>query len=385
MQERGRLCYIMGDVLKGCGVLQERLNDRRISRKGLYKMKDRDRVQYYDCLNVLACFAVVVLHVNGGFWSFSEDGRWVESLLIESFFYPAVAIFFMLTGATLLDYRRRCTTAEYARKRLLRVGVPYVAWSLLAIGFHVLKGQLTVEQITPINVLGWLINGDYYNVYWFFAPLFACYLAIPVLSAVNVKNRDRIYGYAFCLAFVTISLMPMAARWLGFKWNAELQTPVSAGYMMYVLLGYLLARHELPKPARLGVYALAVGAFALRTGMTYTLSCQAGMVDYAYGGYVNFPCVLQAAAVFVAFRQRRPMRSQRAAGAVRWLAGASFTVYLAHKFIIDLLVRFALVPDWLSRSAAYPLVLPIVVYGLAVGVYAAGRRIPGIRRVFFPA
>lgn len=344
---------------------------------------DASRIAYFDWLNVLACFSVVVLHVNGSFWSFADNSRWLGNLVVESVFYPAVAIFFMLTGATLLDYRSRYDTATYFRKRLTRVGVPFLAWSLLAIAFHVLKGQLTLEQLTPANLISWIVNCDYYNVYWFFAPMFACYLAIPVLGAIPKEKRDRVYLYAFLYAFVTIALLPMAARWLGVPWNAEWQTPVSGGYLMYVLLGYLLTRHPLPRWARLVSYVLAVGALVLRMVATYRLSAAAGMVIYPYGGYINFPCVLQAVAVFTLFQRLRLPKGQRVTKTMRWLASASFSVYLSHKFIMDVLERFALEPAWLSGGIGHSLLWPFVVYGLAIGVYAIGSRIPVVRKIFF--
>ena len=63
------------------------------------------KVQYISFLSVFASLAVVFLHVNACFWNFSKDFYWITANLIESVFYFAVPIFFMITGATLLDYR----------------------------------------------------------------------------------------------------------------------------------------------------------------------------------------------------------------------------------------------------------------------------------------
>lgn len=341
----------------------------------------KKRVAYFDVLNALACFAVVAMHVNSRFWSFSPDARWAESLLIESLAYPAVGIFLMITGATLIDYRQRYSTREYVKKRLLRVVLPYVAWSLLAMVFHVLKGQLAWADLTLSNICGWLLNGSYYSVYWFFPPLFMCYAAIPALGCVEREKRVRVFAYLAGLSFVTLCLAPMVSRWTGIPWNEELATPVSGGYLIYPLLGYVLSRVECPKLARLILYALGLFGLLLRMIMTWVLSARAGIVDYAYGTYLNFPCVLQTAAVFVWFRQSRHAgpRLERLA---RRLSSASFTVYLSHKFVMDVLDRFALEPAWIAESWLHPLVWPAVVYALCVGVHAVGSRVPGLRRMF---
>lgn len=339
------------------------------------------RVAYYDLLNVAACFAVVVLHVNSAFWSFADTARWMQNLIIESVFYPAVAIFLMLTGATLIDYRKRYDTTSFFRKRLTKVVLPYVAWSLLAIWFHVLKGTLSVAQITVSSVFTWLIHGSYYSVFWFFPPLFACYLAIPVLGLIPEAKRMRVYAYMAALSFVTICLMPMVSLWTGVSWNQEMNTVISGGYLIYPLLGYLLTHWQPSRWQRWLIYALGAGALILRTVMTWQLSRAAGMVAYSYGTYLNFPCVLQAIAVFVAMQQVRVL-NPRVAGWLRKLSAASLSVYFTQKFIMDLLARFQLEPGWIADTGLHSILWPFVVYGLAVALYAIAKRIPLLRWLF---
>lgn len=341
----------------------------------------KKRVVYFDWINVAACFAVVVMHVNNRFWDFSYDPLWGWSLVIESLAYPAVGIFLMLTGATLIDYRERYSTLEYAKKRLVRVVLPYVAWSLLAIVFHVMKGQLTRADLTLTNVLSWLLEGKYYGVYWFFAPLFVCYASFPVLGAVEKERRVRLFAYMALLSFITLCLMPMVSRWTGVKWNAELNTAVSAGYLIYPLMGYVLMRVEIPRKGRFVLYALGLGGMLLRMVMTWKLSRWSGTVNYAYGTYLNFPCVLQTVAVFVFFKQCR-FGHEKANRIVQKLSAASFTVYLTHRFVIDVLDRFALEPAFIAQTWLHPVIWPFVVYALSVAVHALGRKIPVVKHLF---
>ncbi len=340
------------------------------------------RVLYFDLLNVLACFAVVTLHVNGAFWSYSDSFRWTFNLLVESVFYPAVAIFVMLTGATLMDYRKRYDTKTFFRRRFVKVAVPFLAWSLIAILFHVLKGNIAPADVTFASVAGWVLNGDYYSIYWFFTVLFGCYLSIPVLSLIPEEKRNKVFAYLVLYAFVTISLLPMVSYWTGIPYAAAYRSPVSGGYLLYVLLGYLLSRVTLKPWQRYASYALGLGALALRIVMTYRLSHAAGMVSYPYGDYLNFPCVFQAAALFIAARQLRLRWSDKAAARLRFAASVSFSIYLIHRFVMDLLVRFNLEPRWLTGTPWYSVLWPFVVYALSLLAAAAGKKIPGVRRLF---
>lgn len=81
---------------------------------------------YVENLSVLSAFAVVALHVNGVFWNFSYDRYWLTANVIESLFYFAVPIFFMITGVTLLDYNDRYSTKEYFKKRIKKTFLPFL-------------------------------------------------------------------------------------------------------------------------------------------------------------------------------------------------------------------------------------------------------------------
>jgi surface polysaccharide O-acyltransferase-like enzyme len=62
------------------------------------------KLVYIAALNVLGALGVVLLHANNVFWSRPKGTLWLSANLIETFFYWPVPIFFMITGATLIDY-----------------------------------------------------------------------------------------------------------------------------------------------------------------------------------------------------------------------------------------------------------------------------------------
>ena len=76
------------------------------------------RVIYFDILNIIACLAVVFLHCNGGVHGFSNTRLWKEYLVIEVVCYFAVPIFIMISGATLMQYRKRYTSKQFFLKRI---------------------------------------------------------------------------------------------------------------------------------------------------------------------------------------------------------------------------------------------------------------------------
>ena len=115
------------------------------------------RTAYIDVLSVLAALAVVSLHTNGCFWQFSATERyWKTANIIEGLCYFAVPIFFMINGATLIDYRSRYSTVEFFKKRVMKTVIPFISWSLIGILFRLyyLK-DLKIEELS----MRWIVQG----------------------------------------------------------------------------------------------------------------------------------------------------------------------------------------------------------------------------------
>ena len=161
---------------------------------------------YIDFLSIVSAFAVVMLHANGIFWSHPAGRLWITSNCIEAMFYFAVPIFFMISGATLMDYREKYSTKEFFVRRAIRAGIPFLAWKIgcvLALGG--LPWGHIVSRETVFIFLNELYNSSIIGVYWFFLPLFVIYLSIPFLASVREKRTN--FGYV-----IAWSVLVMAAQ-----------------------------------------------------------------------------------------------------------------------------------------------------------------------------
>lgn len=69
-------------------------------------------------LQVVSAFSVIALHTNSCFWNFDANaGYWFSANIIESVFYFAVPVFFMISGITLIDYQEKYSTKVFFLKR----------------------------------------------------------------------------------------------------------------------------------------------------------------------------------------------------------------------------------------------------------------------------
>lgn len=98
--------------------------------------------EYITLLHVVSMVAVVCLHTNRCFWDFSATaGYWASANVIECLFYFAVPVFFMLTGATLMDYSDRYDTVTFYKRRAKKILLPFVVWSLVGAAVFSLLGR----------------------------------------------------------------------------------------------------------------------------------------------------------------------------------------------------------------------------------------------------
>lgn len=340
-----------------------------------------DRYQYICLLNIAACFCVVVLHCTEAAHTFSATASWWLAMALQSVARWAVPVFFMITGVTLLEYRKKYTTAAFFKKRLLRTGIPFVVWSLIVYLYRLfLSRSLTWAGVW--DIVQRVVSNDLQPVYWFFFALFGIYLCIPVVSKLMKRENTRLLWYWVALWFLLSAVEPLARRFLSLTIAPHFSVPLAVGMLGYCILGWLLHNDTPPKKWRVVIYmAGALGALLMPVG-TYFLSRGGdGTLDHLLTGYASVCTVPMAAAVFLLFRGMEPRLhpSPRVKRLIDTASAASFGVYLTQMFVIGI-VGHLLKPDITS---------PLYMIGGAVGVYllcvvgvAICQRIPVLRKLF---
>lgn len=337
--------------------------------------KGNSRIFYFDVLNVLACIAVVALHCNGCFWQFSYERYWRTSVVIESLCYFAVPVFVMLSGATLLDYNERYSLKEYFQKRISRTVIPYIFWSL--IGIEIFHGLHTFSNVR--KVFNFMIDGKAVGVYWFFPMIFGVYLAVPVLAAVAKNLREKVYGYAIVIAFITISLAPTLMHLFHVHYNAALGLPVLQSYLIYVLLGYWLAQYKISAHLRKTIYFLGVIGLLIHWFGTYYLSLESGKINQLFKGYINFPTVLYSTAVFIWIKYSDTISSIPIVwrNCFKLASEASLGVYLIHFYFVTYFPRWF---HFSSKALEWRTFGGLCVWFLSLLIVLFLKRLPIIQR-----
>ena len=348
--------------------------------------KLKNNKEYITLLSVLSMISVVILHTNGCFWNYSNGRYWFTANIIESIFYFAVPIFFMITGVTLLDYRQRYSTKEYFKKRFFKTFLPFIVWSIIGLLFRILYVKdININQLNFSFIWNGIFNSEFISIYRFFIPLFIIYLFIPILSAVDDKYKKKIYIYIVLFVFIINSLLPFILKLL----NSSLITPISLTigntfveygnvYIIYPLIGYLLDKYEIKcnKIVYL-IYVLSIVGLLSHIIGTYTLSTKANTIIDTFKGYNNVPCILHSIGIFV-FAKRISLKHNFKCKIIDFIGKYTFGIYLIHWYIM-IFTRdiFSLKVE----SILYRLGLPFIVIPICILIIYIIRKVPVLNKI----
>lgn len=333
---------------------------------------------FVDFLNVISCFAVVVLHTTLAVFQPAHTRTWLYTLILQALFIFAVPIFFMISGMNLLDYNKRYSTRVYFKRRFWKISRSFLGGSLITyILFANLPNlfsdtQAFQEKPGIIDFIEKFLTNNINNTYWFFYDLIYLYLLVPVL-ALSVQNK-RVLEYLITLtAFVSV-LIPFLIRsgTTGNDFSLFFNFPLfSTIGLLYFSLGFYINRY-VTITNTMSVVSIVV--FFLSVILMLVLSIvdngyfNRGEMSLSYKNYfvsIESPfCLTAAVSLFIAAKSFEPklnLYSTRAKSSLRLITSGTLGVYLIHTLIINVI----------GKHVSYnipPLTLAVLVFGLSISL-----------------
>lgn len=342
-------------------------------------MNNSNKIEYIDFLSIVSAVAVVFLHINGCFWDFSATKQyWISANIIEGLCYFAVPIFFMISGATLIDYNERYSTKSFFKRRIKKTVIPFIVWSLIGVVYRLcIVKDLTMRELS----LKWVINGIndtniVSHLYWFFPALFAVYLAIPVLSAISTEKRKIIFQYIIGIGFVVNMLIPFIGQFFGLS-KLSISMIFATNYLIYPITGYYISHYEVSKRGRAILIIAGLGGVILQICGTYYYSTKIGYIFEGFRGYENIPVFVYSVGIFVCakyyYKNRKTVIGKKIISTIR---NYTFSIYLMHWYIYTALIRVFNIDAY---SILCRIVLPIIVCAIAIAIAFIIKKIPILR------
>ena len=293
-----------------------------------------ENIDWISNLRWIALYAVIILHCTspllGLYGKVAGTDWWIADLLNAAVRF-AVPVFVMITGALLLH--RDYEIGSFLKKRLSRVVLPFLFWSLVYIWYSWYNEEITFgpDAWAGIRlVLHLLKNGASYHL-WYVYMLIGLYFFIPVISKF-VRNAAEKEIFYFLLVWFGVMMInqPYLVRF-----NPSVDMHYFIGFVGYLVLGHYLAFKDFSVKYISGwmmvIFALSTLVIAVGTRMIITGSKYPGTMFYE--PVSPFVCILSAS-VFLFGKSFIPKAAPFIIR-VRDLAGNyNYGVYLSHALVL---------------------------------------------------
>lgn len=341
------------------------------------------RIDYADALRVTATVMVICIHVTAQLLGGLPNSKtWLFGNLLDSISRPAVPLFLMISGMLLLPPERIAPLSVFFKRRLMRVVLPFLGWSLIYFLWSAFSRQAAPAWSAFLPALA---GGQIYYHLAFVYVIIGLYLITPLLQLLVCQARDRDFVYLLALWIASVALVPLITRFLGININYYLR-PI-LGFTGYFVAGYYFSRVISPRLWTV-LLVLFAGIAATFVG-TLLLSQQAGRLDEFFYDYLSLPCIVAAFGWFFLFKQL-PFSSLYAAlpqikKGVLAIGSVSFTIFLIHPIVMETL-QFGKLGITLKANTISPLfgvpvsILVILLISAAMALLA--RRISFLRWLF---
>ncbi|MCH5318757.1 MAG: acyltransferase [Paramuribaculum sp.] len=253
----------------------------------------KERIAYLDVIRLVAFFFLLCCHAADPFYASSTYASGGESVSPEMLSWgtrwmaavrPCVPLFVMLTGALCLPVAGGM--GSFYRKRVTRVAVPFLIWSVIYYMTPWFTGLFGFDPEVVRYLFVWAESDDQslasglenvakipytFNFLgchlWYIYMLIGLYLFMPILSAwVEKATKKQIEGVLGLWALSTF--LPYITEFVDrytfgtCEWNSFGLFYYFAGFNGYLLLGYYLVRYtnlSLVKTIALSLPLLMVG------------------------------------------------------------------------------------------------------------------------------
>ena len=320
-----------------------------------------NKYSYISILTVLSTLAVVILHVNH-FWDFQKE-NWSFYNAIESIFYFAVPIFIMISGALLIDYRKKYDTKTYFIKRFTRVVIPYFIFSSL----YLLIDYLSGNKYTFKSAIELYLNGKGFGIYGFFICLFNVYLCIPFISLIPSEKRKKGFLYLILIGLILNAILPMIFQYTGISFTSDWHIDLLGGYLLFALIDYYIHNYEIKSPIRIMIYILGIASLFIILFGTYNRSIHQGSISTFYKSYTNIFSTLYATSIFLFFKKLDKYKITFYIGKFcNLLSPYCFGVYLIHKIFQSIFINNV---SFFDNSIGTDIILIVLLFIISIIIY----------------
>lgn len=296
----------------------------------------RQRDVSLDLIRIMACIMVIMMH--SPIPEANANAYFLSGLSYLT--APCIGLFFMVSGALLLPPpTQEARIDSYAalpflRKRLKRVLMPTLVWTLFYIAIKFCDGDITTAQMFK-SIISIPFSAQGHGILWFMYTLIGLYLVTPILRGW-LRNADEREIRFYLLLWVTVMCYPVLSLVVDVNDTPTGTLYYFSGYIGYYVLGYWL-KHYGEK--------ISIKIATILMGISVAVPVYVKLMHYT----VDFSVMFWYLSIFVAIQcvfwwkviklfSATILFSNRATKVITLFSNLSFGIYLSHIFFMRHLI-----------------------------------------------
>ncbi|WP_455615417.1 acyltransferase [Eisenbergiella sp.] len=340
----------------------------------------KEKRLYIEMLRIIAVILVIFNHTDGYYYYFSETNNsltYFFSIVMSVLCKINVPIFFMLTGAVLLE--REESLAKLLKNRVIRIVAILIVFSLF---YYIVDIVRYDEKNFSLQIFcEGLLAGTIQESFWYLYAYLGILFLLPFLrrAANNLTNRE--FQYLIVLQVILSVVLPFITAISGVPFYGIIN--LLNIYIFYVLCGFYFEKRFCDEALEKNIYKIiCISVFCIM------LSCAVIIITYnKYGSYqqqyitIFTPLLAQSVFLIVKWLFNKYQFSRNIRKIILYIGSCTFGVYLMEQF-----ARIQLLPIYLylcDHTFGVFACLTYVVLSFCVAIVYTVilKRIPGIRRL----
>jgi len=339
----------------------------------------KNRYDFIDIVRVIACFWVILSHVNASvLLQTPMSPTWFVSEFFSASCKPAIPLFVMISGYTMLD---KVYDFKKMGQKVWRVVLALFVFSAPYYIFQWLDG--TRVQISISDFFFSVFQYPQTIAFWYMYMYIGLLIMMPFIQKM-VANMDK----KDCEIFIGLSLLinatwPIIEYWFPqLTYSRLFDFAIFESYVGLLLMGHYMKKYVTPSKAKAVVaivtYVVCMAFVVLMTYHEYMIS--AGTDYFFYDEVTQLPAVLQGVALFYLISQVK--LEGKPLAIIKLIGGCTFGIYLISDLLI---VRLNMVFGIMNAMGINPLLVVLIfdlfVYAVGFVIVFVLKKIPGIRQL----
>lgn len=339
--------------------------------------------KYIEILRIFAMFAVVLNHIcitaTTDFVSSSSDVNGIIYVSIRNLCRFAVPIFFMISGALLLNPNKELTIKKLLKNYLLKYGLVIIVFGWGFAALEEIFQEHTINTSTFIKSFINMLQGKSWNHMWYMYSLFGTMLFLPVLKVVAENFLEAQIKYILIVGFLFLSIIPMIELWT--RVNLNIEFPMNCVYCYYMLLGYWLDTLHIRLKKNEGVLAILICSIILIVEAYLKVEYAKDIGVSSYSSPIILICACSIYNMLLNKIGDVNEYKQSYEKIIEFLSKHSFGVYIVHMLWINILYKLIKINPFEYNAILIIPILWFVVLVASLVTTMIMKKIPLIKKI----